>query len=518
MSQGHRTAFNVICVSAATLLQIINQFIFMRILSVNFGAEQDAEAYNAAMIFPMVAVAIVTGSLAYVFVPELVSKFEQEGDAVAWQLASYIGLVFSACCGLVTLVFLLGAEQVCGLYELLDGRPISEQATLTEGQLQQRIGLLRILSLQVVLTGIISWAQAVHHSRHHFLLPAMGGVLGTGLTFVLAYLFGKNDISVIAWSVNAGSVLSLFIHVVSLAGRLAVPRADASNLLRLLNLFWPLLLGTAVIRLDPLVDRLLADSLNEPGAITYVHYSQRILAALLAIGTSSLAVIAFPQLAQRLTAEGHRGFAEHFALALRRTLLIVFPISIGLSVFAGPVISDLLEGGQWTENDTAVVSSLIVAMVGMFLGASTGELLARGFYVLGNTRTPTFIGVIALALGLIVKILLVQTIGILGIGIGVSFYFMTSATIMAIVLARRVDGSIFEGVLLYSLQATLASLIACGCCQLVYSMNWGSSWTAAPVGAVTYLCGLICLRNKETLRLLRTASRKTQVFRSAKEK
>ena len=129
MTVAHRTALNVICVSGATLLQIINQFIFIRILTMNYGALQDAEAYYAAMIFPMVAVAVVTGSLTYVFVPELVSKFENEGEQVAWQLASFIGLLFTFACALVTLALMLGAEQVCGLYRFLgSGQETAEAA------------------------------------------------------------------------------------------------------------------------------------------------------------------------------------------------------------------------------------------------------------------------------------------------------------------------------------------------------------------------------------------------------
>ncbi len=87
---------------------------------------------------------------------------------------------------------------------------------------------------------------------------------------------------------------------------------------------------------------------------------------------------AFPHLAGRLASEGRDGFVSHFALAMRRLIMIVVPIAIGFGFFAVPVISDLSNEG-FVARDSQAVEGLIVVFMGVFVGASWCELLARVF-------------------------------------------------------------------------------------------------------------------------------------------
>ena len=149
-----------------------------------------------------------------------------------------------------------------------------------------------------------------------------------------------------------------------------------------------------------------------------------------------------------------------------------------------------------------MVAALIVAMMGMFVGASLSELLARCFYVLGDTKTPTIVGVITLFLGLGIKLLLFPSLDIRGIAIGTSAYFVMTTLVMAILLAVRVGWSIFELSPLYLAQSLLATTIACVCCQLIYAYSLGGTFVAAPVGAVSYGVGLLLVRNHDAWQML----------------
>ncbi len=44
---------------------------------------------------------------------------------------------------------------------------------LTETQQSLTAQLLRILTWQILLSTIVSWSLAVHHSRHSFIVPAL---------------------------------------------------------------------------------------------------------------------------------------------------------------------------------------------------------------------------------------------------------------------------------------------------------------------------------------------------------
>ncbi len=247
----------------------------------------------------------------------------------------------------------------------------------------------------------------------------------------------------------------------------------------------PLLAGSLYLRIEPLVDRSLASSLDE-GSVAHMHFAHRMVIALLSISTSGLSVIAFPQLAGRLASDGRDGFVTHFALAMRRLIMIVAPISLGFALFAVPVISDLLERGRFSHNDSQVVGSLIVAFMGLFIGASWCELLARGFYTLGDTRTPTIVGAIALTIGLTVKWFTLPLGGTWALAGSSSLAYLLTAVIMSVLLARQTSARIFAGWFPTLMWSMLAAGLACAVCVLPYTLHFGRTWTAAPLGAVVY--------------------------------
>ncbi len=481
-----RTAYNMIGVTAATLVQMVVQLLYFTTLTSYWGASDETDALSAALVIPTVWAAIITGSLAYVLVPELSAKLSDSRESLtAWRLASYVGVVTALMSLVVTVGLYFGADVICSAY---DNFPIEKQALTAK--------ILRILSVQVVLTGLISWAAAVHNSVHSFLVPALGGVIGTAFVLLLVRLFGAQDILYFAWAINLGSVVSIAVHLTPIASRLGKPIANTQNVLRLAHRFWPLILGTAFLRIDPFIDRLWASELDA-GSTSLITYAHRILSVLLMIGASSLSLVVFPQLSDRLAKEGKQGFIEHFSLAMRRLVLLIAPIAIGVSVFSEQIIRDLFLNDEFTVADVAATAGLVVVMMGMFVGASLGELLARGFYVLADTVTPTLIGVISLIIGLVAKYVLFQLFDLKGIGLGISVYFMLSALVMAVVLTKRFSGNPFSGSLGYAVQAGVASAIACVCCSVVFATTLGVTWFAAPVGAVTYFAALLCLRNAE---------------------
>lgn len=480
------TARNMLVVTAASMLQMLIQFAIMGVTASYHGATLRTDALAAAQVLPVFAAAVITGSLSYILVPDLVAKFQDKAThAEGWGLASFVALVTSALGAAVSAVLYFASEPIVAC--LFPHLSVDSQVLATQ--------CLEILSVQVVLTGLVSWAIAIHHSQQSFVLPAAGGVLGTACSLSLAISAGEQSVTVIAWAINLGSIVCIVVQTIPLAGSLQLPRADWRNIARLLRVFWPLLLGTIYLRIEPVVNSSLADRLNDEGAISNVNYSQKIMMALLALGSSSLALIAFPQLAARYAGGGKQGFTEHFSLALRRLWLLIVPIAVGVSCFATSIVSDTLQRGEFTASDSQVVGWLVVATMGMFIGASLGELLSRAFYVLEDTRTPTLIGVISLTVGLVVKIVLLAFWGIWAIALGVSLHFLLSSLAMMTLLRRKLGNGMFEGSFVCLRDAIISSLVACGVCYCIYATKIGNTWMAAPAGAMTYFAMLLLLKN-----------------------
>ncbi|MCC6511544.1 MAG: polysaccharide biosynthesis C-terminal domain-containing protein [Pirellulaceae bacterium] len=491
------TTNNFVWLTASSAGQVVIQFLIQVVLAYQFGARAEADALAAALVVPVLLAAIISGSLSYVLVPDLVACFsDSQKRETGWRLAG----IFGAATGTLALLasLLVMGSSVSIVHWLYGDLPDKEQQTAAR--------LLSILAWQILMSTLVSWSLAVHHSRHSFIVPAMGGVWGTLVTLLLSVAYGRFGIHWIAIAINVGSLISLIIHVLPIIGHVRLGPVPRSHWSRLVWALLPLVLGSVYLRIDPVVDRSLASQLSE-GSVAHLHYAQRMIVALLAISTSGLSVIAFPQLAGRLASEGQAGFVTHFALAMRRLVLIIVPIAIGFGCFATAVITDLLQRGRFTSADSQAVGSLIILFMGMFIGASWSELLARGFYTLGDTRTPTVVGLVTVTLGLLAKWFSLPYCGVWGIAGSTSLAFLLNGVMMSWLLASKTDRLILQGSLMTLLVALASAGIACAVCLVPYTWSLGRTWTAAPLGAATYVGMLWWLGNPDVRSLLSRPTR-----------
>jgi putative peptidoglycan lipid II flippase len=178
-------------------------------------------------------------------------------------------------------------------------------------------------------------------------------------------------------------------------------------------------------------------------------------------------------------------------------ILVVMPIVVGLSLFAQPSIKTLLERGQFGPEDTIQVATLLVALIGFFIASAVGDLIAKCFYSLGDTRTPSAIGAIAFTLGIFMKLLGVNYFGVLGLAIATSTYTLLSVLFMMLILfwrlkLREVHKELGFTVMRASVAAILGSLVALIVLWIPITGAW---WFAVFLGALTYTILLLTMRD-----------------------
>ncbi|MEM8735325.1 MAG: lipid II flippase MurJ, partial [Planctomycetota bacterium] len=195
MSPRHRTGLNLAIVSVASLVQIANQFLFLKLNAYLFGATEDTDSLFYALTLASAVAAMLSGTISYVLVPDLVAKFEQGEERRGWGLATFVGLLTLCISATASGLLAWFALPICQMLHV-EVRP---------GQHIQEAGFLQVFCIQIVLLTMISWAQAVLHSRHQFFWAAAGGVVGTALQLVLLLSIGGQDVTAIAWAIVFGS-------------------------------------------------------------------------------------------------------------------------------------------------------------------------------------------------------------------------------------------------------------------------------------------------------------------------
>lgn len=477
MAKSARSLGTVGFVSGCAFAQLLLQFVLQVVLARYFGAGPQMDAYLAAFAVPVVLTAILVGSLSYAFVPVFIERVRNAGEDAGWEMATVVGASVAA---LAAAIALIGYTFAFPLVSRLYPGFSMPQTNLTAG-------LFRVVIWLMVTNSLVSFLFSVYHGIQRFTVPALSSVIGTALTVGLTVYWQRSlGIYAVAWAVLCGSVLQTMILLPSWLGSLHFRGRIDEGTRRCLTLLLPLIAGAAYYKLDPLVDRYLASP--DPGSISHLGYAWRIATALITIGTTGLSTVAFPALSMHSAGGRMEAFRDEIAHCWRLLAFLMIPICIGLALFSRPAVADLLERGAFTSADTAAVAWLLVLYIGAIIAASAGEVAAKVFYSLNNTRTPTVIIAVSFTLGLGLKIALTPLLGATGLALATSVYMLVSAGWMFLLIGRLLGRGCFGGLGAASLRAFAGSAGAATAAWSVLRFEFFLNAIAAAVaGLIAYL-------------------------------
>ena len=163
------------------------------------------------------------------------------------------------------------------------------------------------------------------------------------------------------------------------------------------RLMAPRVLGLAATQANFLITTTFFASKVGSTAISGLTFAWLIANLPVALFGMAFSTAAFPTLAQHTADDDNEAATAVVSRVLRIILFLSIPSAIGLALLREPVTTVLLERGEFTSGDTAITA----AAVGFFcLGVvpQAGiEIHSRGFYALGDTRTPVALAVLAVA-------------------------------------------------------------------------------------------------------------------------
>ncbi len=478
-------------VNLLSFAQLVVQFAFQTLLARYFGAGAEMDAFVAAISLPTFISSVFFNSLGYALVPVLSRKLVEQDLDSAWSSANNLLTLLGVTTGFAAMILAVFANP---LVRLLFPGYAGQQAALTAE-------LVRVLACLIVTNSLIAYSQAVHHSHRRFITPALSPVVGILTTLLIVACLPSRSMLTVAWAVVAGSAVVALLQLSWPLRHYRLRLRPGSDTYQFLRLCAPLILGAAYYRLDPLIDRYLASFLPT-GSVAHLGYASRLVTALLMVSSSGLSVVAFPSFAQQQAAASTEGLAREVAHAIRCMIAIIVPIIVGLGCYSTPVIRDLFERGRFTATDTHTVSLLLLLYLGMIVGGAFGDVAAKIFYSLSDTRTPTVIGCIGFTLGLGLKLTLVPSMGVAAIALATSLYYLLNLALMGWLIWKRLGGLLLQGVARACARSLLASLAAVLlAAPVVFSGIPLSSFVGAVAGAGAYFLALFLLKDEMALRL-----------------
>ncbi len=365
------------------------------------------DAYSIAFNLPDILNYLVAGgAISLTFIPTFTRLWDKGKEAEAWRFFSSLVCIMGAVLVVVTALMMWLTPTLNGLLypgllkpdELTGLVPAAKRETFDLAVRMTRVILpaqlffyLGGLMLGVLNTfrrfGSTGWTGPVNN------------FIAIGVAVAL-WLLTKNPV-VFAWSILLGAFVGNFLlPLLSLQGGPTAQRPRFRILFdigspavrRFFILTLPIMLGVSLPVVDWMVVSYFASGFDA-GTLTHLQNGNRLMIAAQGILGQSVAVATFPFLASMVAAGSYDEFAEFLRVNLRRLLFVTLPVSVLLVLGAVPICSLIFGWGNYDNaikiNQTAL--SFAFFTIGLFAWAAQG-LVSRGFYALGDTRTPTIIG------------------------------------------------------------------------------------------------------------------------------
>jgi putative peptidoglycan lipid II flippase len=402
-----------------------------------FGTSPELSAYWVAFRLPDLVFQLLAGAtLGSAFIPTFARLFNQESEEAAWRLArSVLNIVAIATIALALLGVLFAPLLVPVMAPGL-GEETGQQEELRS----LAIELTRVMMLSPILFAVSGMFMGILNARHHFLFPAIAPMVYNLAIIVGALAF--DDVHALAIAVVVGAGLHLIVQLPALAAVGMRYGLDADLRDRAVRevgkLMAPRVLGLAAFQLNLLVTIFFASMVSDE-AISGVNYAWLIVLTPLGLSGMAIGTAVFPTMAEQAVADRSE-LRRTVERSLRMTLYLTLPAAVGLMLLSEPVVTVLLERGAFTEASTEIThAALLYYAIGLAAHGAI-EILSRGFYALGDTRTPVAFAVVSLVTNLALSAALVGPLEVRGLALALSLATILEALLLLATLRLRMEG------------------------------------------------------------------------------
>lgn len=271
-------------------------------------------------------------------------------------------------------------------------------------------------------------------------LPSLFNALAIAALLVLGERMGT-PAHALAWGVAFAGAAQLALVWIACRRAGFVPRPFRPRLTgrvrRLLRRTGPAAAGVGADQAVMLVDIALA-SLLAAGAVSWLHYAERVARLLPSVAGVAAATVLLPHLARR-RGRGEGAAERHAATSrtLEAVLLLGFPAAAALAVAGEPLVAALFLRGAFGAEAASATAAALAAYAGAAPAWMLVRTLGAACFSRGDTVTPLAAALGAVAVNLVLSRLLMGPLGHVGIALGTSAAVWLQAAALLVVLSWR---------------------------------------------------------------------------------
>jgi putative peptidoglycan lipid II flippase len=505
---------DTVIVAIGTAASRVTGLLRVIVLGIILGQTALADAFDGANNSPNSIYELLVGGLLAASLVPLFTRYVQDRDDEATSTIISVSVVFLA---LTTVLAVLAAPLIFRLYSL-------QPSDLVDPDQYRRAGtaMARIFLIQIFFYGLTALGTAFLNARRRFVAGAWAPVIANVVTISILLCIpatqnGTPNLDQLLSDTTFFALLTLSatsgIAVMALALYPSIRRTDFDFHFNF-NLAHPVVrsmtklsLWTFGYVLTNQIALIVVKNLAEPGSGNQDAYAKAFIFFMLphSLLTISIATTFVPELVRRVKSGDNEGFAHWLTKGLRWISLTMVPASLGVIILGQPIISALLEYGNFSSEAAHTTARALQGFGVGLAGFSVYIFSLRGFFAHEDTKTPFYINVIQIVVNIVLAIMLVDRHGVYGLALAFGISYLVAAAVVLGVLHMR-----YTAIQWHRITSLLVPVVVATCVMSFVLWQLNNSITAStsaqhivelmviiPAGIITYVAVLWFFKNEE---------------------
>ncbi|KRQ85837.1 putative peptidoglycan biosynthesis protein MurJ [Caloramator mitchellensis] len=419
-------------------LTLISKFLgFLRetLLAYKFGASYDTDIYTFAIGLVMLIFNSIGSGIGTTFIPiltEFIEKKDKE-DRIRF-VSNVINIV-----GIIVIGFILFGIVFSKFIVMLFAPGFKGDLFI----FNKAVNVSRFMFISMIFIALQFIFTGILQSHKEFTAPAFVGVL---MNFVIIFylilfadkfgIYGLTVATIVAYFVQ-------FVFLVPKYKRLGYMykkyvNFKDENIIRMVKLMIPVIIGVSVSQVNFLVDRMLATTVGE-GSIAVLNFANKLNTFVYGIFAVAITTVIYPTLSTYSAHENLVAYKNALIKGINVILIIMLPATIGMMILRQPIVDIVFKRGAFDNNAAYLTSlALLYYSPGMiFIGVR--DVIGRAFYSIKDTKTPMINSIWGVILNIILNIILVKFMGVAGLALATSISVIVVTLLLIRSLNRKIE-------------------------------------------------------------------------------
>jgi len=363
------------------------------IMAWRFGQNAETDAYRLAFQIPDLLFYLVAGgALSSAFIPVFSEYLHTEREDEAWSLFSSVTTIMST-----AILVLIG---ICWVFAVPLAKAVAPGASPASLPLIAEMSRILLPAQFAFFIGGLMFGTL--YSRQVFSVPGLGpNVYNLGIIFGALVIsnFVVPGVMGMTWGALIGAMLgNLLIPMWAMAriGSRFRPSFDLKHpgVRKVFKLMIPVVAGLSLPSVYGLVLQYFGTLYHQHGINTALDYANRLMQAPLGVFGQSLALAAFPALAQFYAQKRMDAFGSQLQKTLSTVIYLSVPVAALFFFFAEPVVDAFFQHGRFTDANSKAVSGCLQYFSIGVAPWCLQPVLMRAYFAVQNTITPIVMGTI----------------------------------------------------------------------------------------------------------------------------